>query len=64
MKWNEWFFFDDKQDFLDDGCLTPDCGGSVVNIQIFDTDGLKTEVITWLKHFRPYTKFWQDHLSL
>ena len=39
-------FFYDKQDFLDDGCLTPDCGGSVVNIQIFDTDGLKTEVIT------------------
>ncbi|CAH3172288.1 unnamed protein product [Porites lobata] len=31
------------KDFLDDGCLTPDCGGSVVNIQIFDTDGLKTE---------------------
>ena len=40
------FFFSsyEHQDFLEDPCLTPDCAGSVVNIQLFDTEGLKIEV--------------------
>ena len=40
------FFFSsyEHQDFLEDPCLTPDCVGRVVNIQLFDTQGLKIEV--------------------
>lgn len=33
------------QDFLDDKCMTPDCLASVINVQIYDSEGLKTEVL-------------------
>ena len=38
------FLFLFIQDFLDDICMTPDCEGSVINVQIYDMEGLKTEV--------------------
>lgn len=31
------------KDFLEGSCMTPDCTGNVIKIQIFDSDGLKTE---------------------
>ncbi|XP_078381273.1 uncharacterized protein LOC144664036 isoform X2 [Oculina patagonica] len=34
------------KDFLDDTCMTPDCVGSVINVQIYDSEGLKTEFKT------------------
>ncbi|XP_067046074.1 E3 ubiquitin-protein ligase TTC3-like isoform X3 [Acropora muricata] len=40
------------KDFLEDPCFTPDCGGRVVNIQLFDTEGLKIE----FKHERLHAK--------
>lgn len=40
------------KDFLDDICMTPDCEGSVINVQIYDMEGLKTE----FKHEKPATK--------
>lgn len=48
------FFFSsyERQDFLEDPCLTPDCAGRVVNIQLFDTEGLKIEV----KQFLSFTR--------
>lgn len=32
------------KDFLEEECVTPDCGAPLVQIQIFGSKGLKTEV--------------------
>ena len=43
------FFSSNYKDFVDDTCMTPDCVGSVINVQIYDSDGLKTEVQYFLQ---------------